>query len=186
METFSVLLALCAENSPVTHEFPLQRPVTQSFDVFFDLRLNKRLRKQSWGWWFETPSRSSWRHSNDIWPSTELFFFQKIAANNNKTMRCLFCWPFVMGWFPVETSSNGNVLRVTGHLCGEFTGIRGNSPHKGQWRGDLMFSLICTRINCWVNNVGAGDLRRHRAHRNVLTSSCLFGQGTMYRAHRNQ
>ena len=37
----------------------LQRPVTRSFDVFFDLRLNKRLRKQSWGWWFETPSRPS-------------------------------------------------------------------------------------------------------------------------------
>ena len=41
METFSVLLAICAGNSPVTGEFPAQRPVTQSFDVFFDLRLNK-------------------------------------------------------------------------------------------------------------------------------------------------
>ena len=38
-----------------------------------------------------------------------------------------------------------------------------NSPHKGQWRGALMFSLICTRINGWVNNREAGDLRRHRA-----------------------
>ena len=43
METFSTLLALCAGNSPVTGEFPAQRPVTRSFDVFFDLRLNKRL-----------------------------------------------------------------------------------------------------------------------------------------------
>ena len=43
-------------------EFPTQRPVTQSFDVFFDLRLNKRLSKQPWGWWFETPSWSLWRH----------------------------------------------------------------------------------------------------------------------------
>ena len=58
METFSVLLALCGGNSPVTGEFTSQRPVTRSFDVFFDLRLNKQLRKQSWGWWFETPSRS--------------------------------------------------------------------------------------------------------------------------------
>ena len=56
---------LCAGNSPVTGEFPSQRPVTRSFDVFFDLRLNKRLSKQSWGWWFETPSRSLWRHCND-------------------------------------------------------------------------------------------------------------------------
>ena len=46
METFSVLLAICAGNSPVTGEFPTQRPVTRSFDVFFDLRLNKRLNKQ--------------------------------------------------------------------------------------------------------------------------------------------
>ena len=47
METFSALLALCAGNSPVTGEFPTWRPVTQSFDVSFDLRLNKRLSKQS-------------------------------------------------------------------------------------------------------------------------------------------
>ena len=62
MKTLSVLLALYARNSPVTAEFPAQRPVTRNFDVFFDLRLNKKLNKQSWGWWFETPSRSLWRH----------------------------------------------------------------------------------------------------------------------------
>ena len=43
-----------------------------------------------------------------------------------------------------------------------------NSPHKGQWRGALMFSLICTRINGWVNNDEAGDLRRNRAHYGVI------------------
>ena len=64
METASALLAICAGNSPVTGEFPAQRPVTQSFDVFFDLRLNKRFNKQRWGWWFETPSRPLWRHCN--------------------------------------------------------------------------------------------------------------------------
>ena len=42
METFSALLAICAGNSPGSGEFPAQRPVTRSFDVFFDLRLNKR------------------------------------------------------------------------------------------------------------------------------------------------
>ena len=45
METFSALLAICAENSPVPGEFPAQRPVTRSFDVFFDPRPNKRLSK---------------------------------------------------------------------------------------------------------------------------------------------
>ena len=44
--------------------FPCYRPVTRSFDVFFDLRLNTRLSKQSWSWWFETPSRPLWRHCN--------------------------------------------------------------------------------------------------------------------------
>ena len=62
METFPALLAICAWNSPVNGELPAQRPVTRSFDVFFDPRLNKRLSKQSWGWWYDTPSCPLWRH----------------------------------------------------------------------------------------------------------------------------
>ena len=65
METISALLAICAGNSSVPGDFPAQRPVTRIKDVFFDLRLNKRLSKQSWGWWFETVSRPLWRHRND-------------------------------------------------------------------------------------------------------------------------
>ena len=49
MEPFSALLAICAGNSSVPGEFPAQRPVMRNFDVFFDLRLNKQLSKQSWG-----------------------------------------------------------------------------------------------------------------------------------------
>ena len=64
MESFSTLLAICAGNSPVSGEFPAQRPVTRSSDVIFYLCLNKRLSKQSWGWWFETPSCPLKRHSN--------------------------------------------------------------------------------------------------------------------------
>ena len=60
---FRVTGSFCG-NSLVTGEFPSQRPVTRSFDVFFDLRLNKRLGKQSRRWWFETPSRSLWRPCN--------------------------------------------------------------------------------------------------------------------------
>ena len=74
------LLAICAGNSPVTGEFPTQRSVTRSFDVSFDARLNKPLSKQSWGWWFETPSRPLWRHSNNV-PDTENY-----NALNEKTM----------------------------------------------------------------------------------------------------
>ena len=61
-------------------------------------------------------------------------------------------------------------LRVNGHLCEEFTGARWipgpvNSPR--QWRGPLMFSLICVWINGWLNTREAGDLRRYRAHHDV-------------------
>ena len=48
METFTALLAICAGNSPVTDEFRSQRPVTRSFDAFFDLLLSKQLGKQRW------------------------------------------------------------------------------------------------------------------------------------------
>ena len=65
METFSALLAICVGNSPVPGEFPTQRPVARSFDVFFHMRLNKRFSKQSWGWWFETLLHPLWRHCND-------------------------------------------------------------------------------------------------------------------------
>ena len=66
MKTFSAWLAICAGNSPVPGEFPTQRPVTRSFDVYFDLRPNNRWSKQSLGWWFETLSPPLWRHRNDI------------------------------------------------------------------------------------------------------------------------
>ena len=73
METFSALLAFCQGNWPVTGEFPVRRLVTRSFDVFFDLNLNRQLSKQWRRWWFETLSRSLWRHCNvsDISASAE-------------------------------------------------------------------------------------------------------------------
>ena len=58
---FRVTGPLCGE---FTGGFPSQKPMTRGFDVFFDLRLNKRLNKQSRGWWFETPLRSLWHHCN--------------------------------------------------------------------------------------------------------------------------
>ena len=128
METFSALLAICAGNSPVPGEFLAQRSVTRRFDVFCDLRQNKRLSKQSWGWWFETLSRPLRRHRN--------------AYNSCDVALC---------------SSDGCCL-------GCYILI---SSHKGQWRGALMFSVICVRINGWVNNREAGDLKRYRAHNDV-------------------
>ena len=71
IKTFSALLAICTGNSPVPGELPAQRPVTRSFHVFFDLRLNNPLSKHSWGWWFETLSRPLWRHCN-VWQVLQL------------------------------------------------------------------------------------------------------------------
>ena len=62
MGFFSALQALCEGNPPVTGRFPSQRPATQRFDVFSDLRLNKRLSKLTRRRWFETPLLSLWRH----------------------------------------------------------------------------------------------------------------------------
>ena len=61
---FRVTGHLCGEFSD-PGEFTAQKPVTRIFDVFFDLRLNKRLCKQWWGWWFETLSRQLWCHRNE-------------------------------------------------------------------------------------------------------------------------
>ena len=79
---FRVTGPLCGEFTG-PGEFPTQRPVTRSFDVFFDLRLNKRLSKQPWGWWFETPSWSLWRHRNvygksDLDLARNLFIYHAI------------------------------------------------------------------------------------------------------------
>ena len=66
METFFTSLALYAENTPVTREFLSHSPVMRSFNVFFDLRLDKRLRKQSRRRWFETQWYPLWRHCNHV------------------------------------------------------------------------------------------------------------------------
>ena len=107
METFTALLALCEGNPPVAGEFPSQRPVTRSFDVFFDLRLNKRLNKQSRRRWFETQSCSLWRHWNvtQIWLSLwENFVNSKRTTDRPPAIhyevmiwnRFPFYWAFVM------------------------------------------------------------------------------------------
>ena len=60
-----------------------------------------------------------------------------------------------------------SVLRV---LCAGNSPVTGEFPHKGQWYGAFMFSLIYAWINAWVNNRHAGDLRRHRAHYDVIVN----------------
>ena len=98
METFSALLALCEENPPVTGGFPHTGQLTRSFDVFFDLRYNKRLSKQSRRRWFETPSRSLWRHYNDMRQWTGSSVVQITACHLFGAKPCLNQWRPVVSW----------------------------------------------------------------------------------------
>ena len=104
METVSALLAICAGNSPVPGELPAQRPVTRGFDVFFDLRPDKRLNKQSWGWWFQTPSHSLWRHRNILiffrwtsWRLKSLATLKFVQTENKGNIQVPHYWPSVRG-----------------------------------------------------------------------------------------
>ena len=112
------------------------------------------------------------RKKNSFSRRTRLSDIVNAPAADDLVTKEKYCQPRSL-WLFMMTSSNGNILRVTGPLCGEFTGPRWIPPHKGQWRGALMFSLICTRINGWVNNGDAGDLRRHRAHYDVTVTYVL-------------
>ena len=69
-----------------------------------------------------------------------------------------------------------SICRIINRYFNTIWKVPVNSPHKGQWRGALMFSLFCVWINGWVNNREAGDLRRHHGHYdvNVMISSALY------------
>ena len=83
MKTCYASLALCEGNSSVNGGFPSQRPVTRNVDVFFYLRLNKRLSKQSRRRWFQAPLRSLWRHC-DIEQNDRHFA--------DDTFKCIWCF----------------------------------------------------------------------------------------------
>ena len=118
METFCALLVLCARNSPVTGELPSQRPVTRSFAVFFDLRLNKRLSKQSRRRWFETPLRSLWRHCNvNSTPCSQAL------ATGLKMRNISRPWPNLSS---SEGSQDIPACQISGHYCNAFSIKYGN------------------------------------------------------------
>ena len=127
MEAFSALLAICAGNSPVPGEFPTQRPVTRSFDVFLDRRLNNRLSKQLWGWWFETLSCPLWRQCNDNIhsPSNKCFPQSLKYRMDIEDCRpvCLFRCSLTVNYIIAKCSTSVNSLRPrqNGHLFADDT-----------------------------------------------------------------
>ena len=120
-----------------------------SFDVFFDLRLNEWLSKQSGSWWFEMPSHPSWRHSNDTQDLCLVVYYYSLDVVDifvpNVTVTGPSCdattavkqlwWICVSKPFEfiirthniaitMMASSNNNIFRITGPLCGESSGYR--------------------------------------------------------------
>ena len=93
-----------------------------------------------------------------------------LSASIAMQSRCLLCFRAVWQFYD-------DVIKWK-HFPRYWPFVRGihrssvNSPHKGQWRGTLMFSLICVWINDWVNNREAGDMRRYRAHYDVILMLC--------------
>ena len=147
METFSALLAIRAGISPVPGEFPAQRPVTRSFDVFFDLLLNKRLKKQSWGWWFETLLRPLWRHCNDYqaphyWPFDMEIHLVDISIMSNGPIfylwlgtvlaierRCYISASWVLFISAVGDSSNGQIVSIPWNIMWSYVSEQKNWFH---------------------------------------------------------
>ena len=182
---------LCEGNPPFTSGFPSQRPVTWSFGVFFDVRLNKRLSKQSRCWWFETPWRSFWHHGNvhprfwitlscppkwyrnigsaETWKKTCPFFSVSTVSSDGYHKHCN-TWPNAVRQQVINC--HNDVIKWK-YFPRYYPFVRGihrwpvNSPHKGQWGGALVCSSICDWTNDWANNRDVGDLRRHCAHYDV-------------------
>ena len=104
LKTFPALLALCEKEFSVDRWIPSQRPVRLCFDVFFDLRLNQRLNKQSRRWWFETSSRSSWRHCN-VEHSVPCRKNPSLVTTKLDTLRmiCIFLG-YIFMYFPVSVT----------------------------------------------------------------------------------
>ena len=97
--------------------------------------------------------------------------------NQYSNVRFVFCGPLFCGLIPIDIthiirammmSSNGTFLTVYWPFERGLHRSRVNSPHNGQWRGALMFPLICVWINAWVKTREAGDLRRYSSHYDVI------------------
>ena len=108
-----------------------QKPVTRSFYVFFDLRLNERLSKESWGWWFETLSRPLWRHCNVLFRpqcvnvfSNWLRPWTSILSHRRQVMHAVHsARPIYRGLFSTTNSRETHIARPLGRGMGVFRDI---------------------------------------------------------------
>ena len=143
METFSALLVICVGNSPATGEFPTQRPVTRSFDAFFDLRLKKRLSKRLWCWRFGTPSRPLWRHCNDR-PHKRLEWHHPctLETDNKSRTKNYIWWKWQGPYFVYISFFHIFVQKLTLDMR-------------------IYFSLLCRYCGCWWSGALTWSVRSH-------------------------
>ena len=131
---FSAWLAICAGNSSVPGELPAQRPVTRSFDVFFDVRLKRRLSKRSWCWWFETLPCPLWRHSNG-------------TVNLMAAMLHCGCIQFVVTWCSLiyKYTVHASICHTNGDIV---DGIRLSRPFVVKMICDFSFcQILCIMLH---------------------------------------
>ena len=141
----------------------------------FSVSLNKLLNKQSiWD-----AITCMWCLCNVTMHNVDYLFSSLFMLVTKKTSQFCIIGSFAGGihWWPLDTPQkwvvHDDVIKWK-YFPRYWPFVRGihrspvNSPHKGQWRGALMFSLICIWINGWVNNRGAGGLRRYRAHYDII------------------
>ena len=128
---------------------PLTRPVTRSFDIFFDLQTVEQTIETPVIWYaIAIIMTSLWYNcvvSNEINHPAQIISSHLFLVLHDDVIK----WKHFPRYRPFVREIHRSPV---------------NSPHKGQWRGALMFSLICTWLNGWVNNRNAGDLRWHRVH----------------------
>ena len=111
----------------------------------------------------------------------EWYNFMSLWTILHQEINAIPCKNWLRSW--VLRISHDDVIKWK-HFPRYWPFVRGihrspvNSPHKGQWRGALMFSLICAWINGWVNNREAGYLRRHRAHCDVIVMNKRYNTNT--------
>ena len=140
--------------------------------------------KTNWSSWQKTENGMAQENSNCFVVSMKIHFhilkshsaYAQYTSRAMQTLRASFVFVLVLSVllisFGVIGETHDDVIKWKYFPC-YWPIVRGihrspvNSPHKGQWRGALMFSLICARINDWVNNRQPGDLSRHRAHHDV-------------------
>ena len=143
---------------PLCREFTGHRwiPLAKASDAELCLN-NTQWSKQSRGWWFAMSSHSLWRHCSELVAGCNGIYGAQNSREGSDVFSSVQITFFTWWCHQMKTFSALLALCV------------GNWPvNSPQWRGALMFPLICAWINTWVNNSEAGDLRCHCAHYDVI------------------